>query len=399
MRKIKVAALTVIGPRPKKSDFPDDLGLHLYGRSTVEENNPQLEIHWFVGFKTEWGHVYPRRENTSVFALGEVEIPELAQSHSSLEHGAMLNFLRSQIGPDFSYILVIDPDCFLIGKYRLTDLLKKMELEHIAVAGTPYGMDFPKGNFRDFPTLFALVFNASLLSTRKLDFMIPLTDVPTSAVGKGKNLFNLPGRILWLLRPYLRGLVALLLRKFLGINDPVRWWGFLEEFRRGRPETELASDTGFRIRDELVRAVSHYEIRIIVKAEFFENSPPGSEAAHRQNSDQRFGASAYFRNHGIFEGWKITPRAGVRDRLTGLLVRLISGRDIGVNDRFPTNSMSPPIGIRGAETIIQLMHEYEKIDIWCEEGAVFAVHLGTPTKNVMSKHGDWINLVKSLEKF
>jgi hypothetical protein len=71
---------------------------------------------------------------------------------------------------------------------------------------------------------------------------------------------------------------------------------------------------------------------------------------------------------------------------------------MGGNGRFPTNSMSFPNEIREARTIIQLMNEHPDIDVWCEEGVVFAVHLGSPAKSVMSKHEDWNELVNKLEK-
>jgi hypothetical protein len=229
----KLAAISVLGPIRDGSLFPDDLELHLFGRGLIEKNNPDLEITWFISWKSEWAHSYPSANRTRLFILNPDGSPELKYSHPSLDHGAMLNLMMKDVDGSFDYVLVMDPDCFLVGKNGLQEHVNRMGSSGIAISGTSYGMQAPKSFFRDFPTVFALVIDCALVDIRALDFRPSKwsseTTVGIQDRGIKASIISLKNQT----RRVPRFVIGRILGGLLGVHDPVRWWGFLSEFRQG----------------------------------------------------------------------------------------------------------------------------------------------------------------------
>lgn len=391
----KVAVISVLGPIRDGSLFPNDLELHLFGRELIEKNNPNLEITWFISWKSDWGHVYPSTSSTKTYIFNPAESPELKFDHPSLDHGVMLNNMIKDVDAFFDYVLVMDPDCFLVGRNRLQDHLEHMRSNGIAVSGTPYGMQAPKGFFRDFPTIFALLINSALVDIRALDFRPPRwsskEDSGIQARGRRALITSLKNQA----RGALRFVIGRGLGSLLGVHDPVRWWGFLSEFRSGSPETDLAGDTAFLVRESLMQSVRHEELKVVLNERLLGTRNESSPVARRAESSMDFSGSGYFRNHGVFEGWRL-ERAGFRDRLTWSVVRFYARREPRDSGRYPTSSMEFSSFLEDSQLVNELFSYFPALDLWAFDQRTFAVHLGLPTKSRLTSESKWFTVKEIL---
>ena len=394
--RTKVAALTVIGPRRPDSKFPNDLELHLFSRSLVEANNPDIDIEWFVAYRSSWNYEYPELSSTRCFPLSDSDLSDFPISHSSLEHGLMLNYLIKVISDSYRFVLIMDPDCFLVGSGGLSQHLNFMVKNEVAVSGTPYGLTFPKSSFRDFPTVFSLLLDQSRVNIKNLDFTPELKATKDEA-NLGLNADNgLFSKAKGWLRNSTRPIVSRSLKLILGISDPVLWWGFLMGLRNSQREPRFANDTSYKVRESLHKNANHHELKVVVSRLALLGSASEKVVATREDSDPRFGSSEYFRNHGVFEGWTL-KRGGARDYLTLLLVRSVGGRVPSANRRFPTSSLVLSEDVKERNSIEKLVRRYPGIDIWSDRNSIFAIHLGLPTKMKLAGSADWDQLRTEIE--
>ena len=388
----------MLGPIRDGSLFPDDLELHLFGRELIEKNNPDLEITWFVSWKSEWGHRYPSTSKTKLFIVNAEDNPELKFSHPSLDHGVMLNLMMKDLYGSFDYVLVMDPDCFLVGKNGLQEHVKRMGSNGIAISGTPYGMQAPKSFFRDFPTVFALLIDCALVDIRALDFRPSKwsseTNVGIQNRGIRASITSLKNQT----RRVARFVIGRVLRSLLGVHDPVRWWGFLGEFRHGSPEADLAGDTAFGVRESLMQSVRHQELEVVLNEKLLGPKNESSPVAFRPESSMEFSGSGYFRNHGVFEGWQL-ERGGVRDRLTWFAVKFFARREPGDSGRYPTSSMVFSSSLKDSMLVNELFSYYPALDLWAFDQKTFAIHLGLPTKSRLTRKSTWLAVKEIVSSF
>jgi hypothetical protein len=393
--QIKVAIVSVIGPKPTSPHFPQDLELHRFARKILEEDNKNIQFKWFLGSHKNWCIPNASGPDVSHFEFDSSVIDELKFEHPSLDHGAMVNALLREIEVGFDFVIVLDPDCFVVGEGSLHSLLSTMALEKISVAGTPYGMQFPKGYFRDFPAAFFMVFATKFVNVSKLDFRI-LHDFKASFGGKIRPQSS--GNRTWKekVKDFLRMQVAAVIRFTFGLDNPLRWWGFLDEFKSRAHTLPLANDTGFMVRNALKDTVRHLELCVIQKPSLV---PDGSDrVVASRNGDESFGfgGSSYFRNHGVFEGWKLTKfdlRASV---MMGFVLCYLR-KAPRIETRFPISSMTSIEKVAHSETVQVLFKRFPEIDIWSFNGSPIAIHLGYGTKNSLSRTGDWPALVSTLK--
>jgi hypothetical protein len=391
---IKVAMVSVIGPKPTSPHFPQDLELHRFARKLLEEDNKNIQFTWFLGSHKNWGIASASGPNVSHYEFDSSTIEELKFEHPSLDHGAMLNALLGEIGIGFDFVIVLDPDCFVVGEGSLQSLLSTMVLENISVAGTPYGMQFPKGYFRDFPAAFFMVFATKSVDVSKLDFRI-LHDFKASFGGKIRPQTIGSGTYRNKVKDVLRRQVASVIRFAFGLDNPLRWWGFLDEFKSKTDSLPLANDTGFMVRKALIDTFSHMELRVIQKPSLVSDASGKNVAARNGDESLGFGSSRYFRNHGVFEGWKLIKfdlRALVMMSFVVAYLRKIPR----IEARFPISSMTSVEKVTHAETVQALFSRFPEIDIWSFNGSPIAVHLGYGTKNSLASTGDWPALVSAL---
>ena len=392
--QIKVAVVSVIGPKPTSPHFPQDLELHRFARKLLEEGNKNIQFTWFLGSHKNWAIAEDSGPNLSHFEFDSSSIEELEFEHPSLDHGAMLNALLRRIGVGFDFVIVLDPDCFVVGEGSLQSLLSTMALDNISVAGTPYGMQFPKGYFRDFPAAFFMVFATRFVDVSKLDFRIQHNFKASFA---GKMRPDTTGNRTWRnkAKDVLRRQVASVIRFTFGLDSPLRWWGFLDEFKSKTDSLPLANDTGFLVREALRGTVRHLELRVIQKPGLVSNASGKNVASRDGDESLGFGSSRYFRNHGVFEGWKLIKfdlRAWVMMSFVVTYLRKIPR----IEARFPVSSMTSIEKVAHAGTVQALFERFPEIDVWSFNGSPIAVHLGYGTKNSLARTGDWPALVREL---
>jgi hypothetical protein len=394
---IKLCVVTVIGPNQKQPELPNDLDFHLLARGLLEKNNPGLDVTWLVSFKKTWGIEYPKLKNTVVHELSESDLPELSFGHSSLEHGAMLNYMLKQVPESSEFTMVADPDCFLVGYDRLHAQLREMKESGTTVAGTTYGMGVPKSYFRDFPTVFSMIFRSDIVRLSDLDFTVDLNSLGNDEPpGTGRSS-GLLGALKVSAVDKFRFLIGKILKRTLSLENPIRWGSFVMEFRNGYPEVILANETSFKVRASLKDSVKHEEFRLVIPDHNADlDSSRNKIVVERPNSQDIFGVRHYFRNHGVFEGWKL-KNGNVGDWATYFLVRFFAKRYPKDSGRFPTSSMVFASNTIDMNLINKLQQKQPTLDVWCKGGKIFAVHLGQPTKENLKNTSGWYSLKDLIE--
>jgi hypothetical protein len=391
MLKTKVAAVTVIGPLRSGSKFPDDLQLHIFGRRLVEENNPELEFEWFVAFRKSWGHEYPESRNSHIYALDSASVPELSANHPSVDHGAMLNHVLRTLPDDLRFVLILDPDCFLLGPNALQEHIGSMSEKGVAVSGTPYGLTFPKSFFRDFPTVFAMIIDRTLVQIKDLDFMPDLLELEMSLQMQNQKNRHSPKSASSRLRQFLRNIVSPLIKWIFGVANPILWWGFLMACRLEPYDGHQANDTSSQVRKHFLNSIKHQELQVVVSRGSLSRKSSPKIVAQRRGSNQQFGSAEYFRNHGVFEGWTL-KRGGLRELLVEKLALVLSGGRPLENNRFPTSSLVFSEELSNVVVLDRFLASYPGVDSWAYQGSVFAIHLGLPTKLSLSGSESWDQL-------
>jgi hypothetical protein len=224
----KVAMLSVIGPKPSNSVFPNDLTLHILSRKILEEDNPEIEFNWFLRSNKDWAVPDSNGVRVRHTEFSSLTIPELQFTHPSLDHGSIMNALIDQVEEEFDFVILLDPDSFVLGKHSLMTLLDYMRKSNIDVAGTPYGMLNPKAFFRDFPTVFFMVFAGNLVISNDLDFKIShqfdSSFRGTMRPNQIQPQSSLTSKIRGKIRGVIRQFVSLFLKLVFVLENPIRWF-------------------------------------------------------------------------------------------------------------------------------------------------------------------------------
>lgn len=167
-------------------------------------------------------------------------------SISSNQHGASLDVLFAVAAKKFQYVIILDPDSFILRKGLISDLVADMARGGEAFAGVPYPYFYPFDYATDYPTLYFLILRPQLLSGTPLSF---LPDQSQTMFGGSPVPANLKRRFAQLAR----GLIsrASLNEGLISLRSP-----FLSRNRicahafatRLVGESGLAGDTGHSIR-------------------------------------------------------------------------------------------------------------------------------------------------------
>lgn len=383
----KVAIVSVIGPKPTSPHFPQDLELHKFARTLLEEANKNIHFEWYLGSHEKWAIANTNGPRVKHIEFDSSMIEELKYEHPSLDHGSMLNALLRKIECGFDFIVILDPDCFVIGEGNFNSLLSTMERDGIAVAGTPYGMQFPKGYFRDFPAAFFMVFATKFVDVSQLDFRIT-HEFDNSYRGKIRPKPS--GESHWKRKvmDVLRLQVASLLKFAFGLDNPIRWWGFLDEFKSRAKLLPIANDTGFKVRETMKDSLKHFEFCVVQRTGLASEARGKAIASRKGNESEAFGGSWYFRNHGVFEGWNLIKfdfRAWIMFGFVVSYLRKVPRIEL----RFPISSMIQVEKTTDPCAVKNLFQRFSEIDIWSFNEAPIAIHLGYGTKNSLAKTGDW----------
>jgi hypothetical protein len=157
----------------------------------------------------------------------------------------------------------------------------------------------------------------------------------------------------------------------------------------------IANDTGFKVRESMKDTLKHLEICVVQKTGLTSEASGKAIASRKGNESEAFGSSWYFRNHGVFEGWKPNKfdfRAWIMYGFVVSYLRKVPRIEL----RFPISSMIQVEKTTDPDTVKSLFQRFSEIDIWSFNEAPIAVHLGYGTKNSLAKTGDWLALMEIL---
>jgi hypothetical protein len=392
--RLKVAMVSVIGPKNNSPGFPQDLELHAFSRLLLERNNKDVHFEWLLGSHKDWRIPVATGPRTTHIEFDSSMLEELRFEHPSLDHGSMINALLSHVGNDFDFVVVLDPDCFLTGEGNLLSLLSTMKRELISVAGTPYGMQFPKNFYRDFPAAFFMVFSTELIRLSELDFRI---DHQFDASFRGEMRPAQMQGLTWVskVRYFFMSQISHVLKFIFGIHNPTLWWGFLSEFKASAGFLEVGGDTGAKVRSTLMNNHKHLELRVVQRPDFSTSKAAGLAVFRKKSEINFFPNSAFFRNHGMFEGSKPST-LDPRSLILWLIVLAYLRRMPEIEPRFPPHSIAQVDQIYNSDELRRLMKRFPEIDLWSFKNTLFAVHLGYRTKNLLAESGDWDSFMAML---
>ncbi len=173
-----IDVIIVPGPSGKKinekSNWIGGMDFVNYQIKLFSTLNPELNIRWNLGILE--GHLDNSQfilNNASVrnFIYKKSDLNVKFKDNPSSQHGCLLNLLIKQIKVDHPrFVIIIDPDFFVISNNWISNLINYMELKSIAIIGASY----PETNCRmyfDFPTALCSIIDTDHLSLDLLDYL------------------------------------------------------------------------------------------------------------------------------------------------------------------------------------------------------------------------------------
>ncbi len=250
--KLEIDILTVPGPsKIKIDDFNDWIGGIDFINFQIElfkELNPDVFFRWHLGFiedHVELNQLSLDSDDIKNYVFKKSELKVKYIDNPSSQHGALLNLLLKQIKENHSkFIIIIDPDFFIVKRNWLFDLLYYMKSNSVAILGASY----PETDCRlyfDFPTAYFSIIDASLIPINELDY-IPdenCMKVSESTPWNSESFPNLNGY-----------------SRLVSKIDQVNKYSFiLQSIFRWRNKQSFFRDTGWRIRKNFKNKVKHEE--------------------------------------------------------------------------------------------------------------------------------------------
>lgn len=173
-----VGVLVVVGPTNldfNGSTIPGGLGYALLAAARLADSDPDVTFHFYLGVQEYTASfALPAAPENSVFSILQFDtgsVQGVDGSISSNQHGLMLNHLLSIVDPGHDFLLVLDPDCFVITRGLVSDLASKMRAEGYALAGVPYPYFYPVDYPSDFPTLYFVLMSSTFARERIGSFL------------------------------------------------------------------------------------------------------------------------------------------------------------------------------------------------------------------------------------
>jgi hypothetical protein len=337
--------------------------------------NPNCEFKVKVAHSTYHGPIgyLSEYQNLSVeiLLLDQKNISDLEFLDPVLQHGTILNYALGKIPPESRYVIILDPDCYVVEPNIVSSLIKKMQDDSIGIAGLPYPAWYPKEYSWESPQIYFSVFDRNLIDPIKIDFrsgeaMNVIDD--KSVIPNVGNCF----RVIWKLRR--------VLFKF-GIIHPrstidciiLNKLSSLEKRPRINP-----CDTGWRILEYIKMnqtrtLVCPYivigDVRILGlnRKSLLEKNPDLLPIKNH--------LGWYFLNHAVIE----TQDIGTQ----GLIPRLINGF-IGESevyeDKWPIKSLFSSLEITNQDQLWALRESIPSADYYGFAGKVSFFHIGSKGK-------------------
>lgn len=136
--------------------------------------NPECHFNVVLGHVKEFGPmpVIPHYPRVKLYVY-ETSLTELSSSidlEPAEQHGAILNFILSSHILQTQFYLILDPDCYVIRKNALHELINHMHKFDLDMIGVSYPTTFPKVYYWDFPTAYFQLVNRVNCEPDTLDF-------------------------------------------------------------------------------------------------------------------------------------------------------------------------------------------------------------------------------------
>jgi hypothetical protein len=140
----------------------------------LTELNPDCHLNVVFGHVKEFGLMPSISHHPRVkLHVYETSLTELSSSISlepAEQHGAILNFILSTHVLQTQFYLILDPDCYVIKKNALHELINHMDKFELDMIGVSYPTTFPKVYYWDFPTAYFQLVNRMNCEPYTLNF-------------------------------------------------------------------------------------------------------------------------------------------------------------------------------------------------------------------------------------
>ncbi len=151
--------------------FRSQFYLDLHWELTRQLNNPQdVDWKWIVVENTPAGESECLQDHERFKILPRIEPSENYAMHpAGYQHAAGLNEALSHVHS--RYVLIVDPDFFIIRKNWIKDTLEHMQRNHLSFLGSPY---HPKWytKIRYVPVGYCLFIDLDQVNRKDLDFVV-----------------------------------------------------------------------------------------------------------------------------------------------------------------------------------------------------------------------------------
>jgi len=142
--------------------------------------NPGIIFRIVLGYFPE--HQIDKAKFTSTFKNilfvegNESDLPQSIQNNGSVQHGFLLNLILKSIkAKALDYILVLDPDFFIIKRDLVQEVINEMDDKALSFYGSPY-LPRKVADFWDFPTVFFFLIKVNeQLQIAEIDFLPEIT--------------------------------------------------------------------------------------------------------------------------------------------------------------------------------------------------------------------------------
>ncbi len=265
-----IDVIVVPGPAGKKinekSNWIGGIDFVNYQIKLFSTLNPELNIRWNLGILEDHldnSELIMNDASVRNFIFNKSDLNVKYKDNPSSQHGCLLNLLIKQIKVDHSrFLVIIDPDFFVISKNWISNLVNYMEQKSVAIIGASY----PETNCRmyfDFPTALCSIIDTQHLSLDLLDYLPDENQIVASSRNDWGTEFAIN------LIPYRSSALSTnkILYTFQELFQSIFHW---------RSKKSLVRDVGWKIRKKFKFRVKHEEFLFIenVKNEIMNDSHP-----------------------------------------------------------------------------------------------------------------------------
>jgi len=137
--------------------------------------NPDCQLEVVFGHVKEFGEIpkipnFPN-VNIHVYETSLIELSSKVDLKPEEQHGAILNYILSSHVLQTDFYLVLDPDCYLVKRNALHQLLDHMNQFDLDMIGVSYPTTLPKVYYWDFSTAYFQLIRRWNCQPNTLDFL------------------------------------------------------------------------------------------------------------------------------------------------------------------------------------------------------------------------------------